>query len=153
MQCGTCTGGCPSAREMDFTPRQIIHLVQLGEIDEAMRCGGIWACLNCYTCTVRCPRDIKVSEIFEGLRTMAYQRNIAPQRDRAFHESFLKSVQSYGRVFEPAMMTSFSLKTNPFAMVKQAPLGIALLRRGKMPLAPHKSTGPKKIKRGFFGNK
>lgn len=152
MQCGTCTGGCPSAVNMDFTPRQIIHLLQLGEIEEAMRCDGIWACLNCYACTVRCPRDIKVSEVFEGLRAMAFARKIAPSRDHAFHESFLRVVEEHGRVFEPEMMMRFSLRTNPFSLLKQAPMGLNMLRKGKMPLLPHRSKGRKQVKRRFFKN-
>ncbi|MHA1570148.1 MAG: 4Fe-4S dicluster domain-containing protein, partial [Alphaproteobacteria bacterium] len=103
-----------------------------------------------YTCTVRCPRDIKVSEVFEGLRAMAFARNIAPSRDRAFHESFLRVMEQHGRVFEPEMMMRFSLRTNLLGLLKQAPMGLNMLRKGKMPLLPHRSKGAKQIKQRFF---
>ncbi|MBC2744613.1 MAG: 4Fe-4S dicluster domain-containing protein, partial [Desulfosarcina sp.] len=32
IQCGTCTGSCPNALEMDLTPRKMWRLVILGRL-------------------------------------------------------------------------------------------------------------------------
>ncbi len=33
FQCGTCTAGCPTVYAMDYTPRQILRMVNLGMRD------------------------------------------------------------------------------------------------------------------------
>jgi heterodisulfide reductase subunit C len=35
-QCGKCTAGCPAAFAMDYPPRQVIRLLQLGLVDQAL---------------------------------------------------------------------------------------------------------------------
>ncbi len=49
-QCGKCTAGCPMAEHMDLMPNQIMRLVQLGQLDKAMRREAIWQCVSCQTC-------------------------------------------------------------------------------------------------------
>jgi len=55
-QCGKCTAGCPMAQSMDYSPRQIVRLLQLGLADDALRSRTIWMCASCETCATRCPR-------------------------------------------------------------------------------------------------
>jgi heterodisulfide reductase subunit C len=55
-QCGKCSAGCPVAFAMDKTPRQIIRLLQLGFLEEALKSRTIWLCATCQTCSTRCPR-------------------------------------------------------------------------------------------------
>ena len=35
-QCGECSAGCPVAFAMDMLPSQVIRLVQLGQVEEAL---------------------------------------------------------------------------------------------------------------------
>lgn len=66
-QCGTCSGGCPFVAEMDITPSQIMREVMLGKKD-VMDSKTMWICASCFTCTVRCPRELDVSKVAEALR-------------------------------------------------------------------------------------
>ena len=66
-QCGTCSGGCPFVEEMDITPSQIMRMVMLGQKD-VMDSKTMWICASCFTCTVRCPRELDVSKVSEALR-------------------------------------------------------------------------------------
>jgi heterodisulfide reductase subunit D len=75
-QCGTCSGSCPTVRQMDYTPRQMLRLIQLGMEDRLLRSRAIWYCLACYSCTARCPREIKITETVIGLRKLAAARGI-----------------------------------------------------------------------------
>ncbi|NMA14706.1 MAG: heterodisulfide reductase subunit C, partial [Clostridia bacterium] len=52
-QCGKCSAGCPVAFAMDKTPRQIIRLLQLGLLEEALATRTIWLCATCQTCVTR----------------------------------------------------------------------------------------------------
>ncbi len=147
MQCGTCSGSCPSAPHMDYTPRQVMLLLQLGLEDEAIRSQAIWVCANCYLCTVRCPRDIPVSEVMGALRTLALQRNLAGRQDRAFVRTFLSLVRRYGRMSEPELLVRYYLQNNPLGLLKRTGLALAMLRRGKIALLPHRVKGVDQVRR------
>ncbi len=74
-QCGTCSGSCPMAEEMDITPSQINRMVQLGQV-EVLDLEAIWLCASCFVCTVRCPRGLDPSKICESLRQMTLRKAI-----------------------------------------------------------------------------
>ncbi|MCR8433224.1 MAG: 4Fe-4S dicluster domain-containing protein [Candidatus Korarchaeota archaeon] len=67
--CGKCGAGCPMADKMDHLPYQVIHMVQLNDMN-ALNAKSIWICATCFTCSVRCPRNLDVARIMEGLRTI-----------------------------------------------------------------------------------
>ncbi|MHB8829737.1 MAG: 4Fe-4S dicluster domain-containing protein, partial [Syntrophales bacterium] len=49
-QCGKCSTGCPVAYEMDLTPTQLIHAMQLGLQDIVYKSNTMWLCASCLTC-------------------------------------------------------------------------------------------------------
>ncbi len=75
-QCGTCSGSCPTAPAMDYNPRHILHMLRLGLGERALRSRAIWLCTSCYSCTVRCPREIKIGDAMLGLRHLAVDRGL-----------------------------------------------------------------------------
>ncbi|MGA9350277.1 MAG: 4Fe-4S dicluster domain-containing protein [Anaerolineae bacterium] len=72
-QCGECSAGCPVAFAMDLLPSQVIRLVQLGQVEEALDSETIWFCAACQTCYSRCPKGVDLSRIMEALREIALQ--------------------------------------------------------------------------------
>ena len=74
-QCGTCSGGCPFITEMDVNPSQIMRQVMLGQKD-IMNTKTMWICASCFTCTVRCPRNLDVSKVSEALRQVKLREAI-----------------------------------------------------------------------------
>jgi heterodisulfide reductase subunit C len=74
-QCGECSAGCPVAFAMDMLPSQIIRLVQLGQVAEALESETIWFCAACQTCYARCPKGVDLSRIMEALREIALQES------------------------------------------------------------------------------
>jgi heterodisulfide reductase subunit D len=70
-QCGTCSGSCPTAPAMDYTPRRILHMLRLGLGDRVLRSRAIWLCTTCYSCTARCPREIRITDAMISLRRLA----------------------------------------------------------------------------------
>jgi heterodisulfide reductase subunit C len=73
-QCGECSAGCPVAFAMDMLPSQVIRLLQLGQVEEALASETIWFCAACQTCYARCPKGVDLSRIMEALREIALQR-------------------------------------------------------------------------------
>ena len=66
-QCGTCSGSCPMALEMDITPATLMRMSQLGQ-REVMESRAMWLCAACFTCTSRCPRGLDLAKVAEALR-------------------------------------------------------------------------------------
>jgi heterodisulfide reductase subunit C len=60
---------------MDITPSQMMRLVQLGQ-KEVLDHKAIWVCASCFTCTVRCPRQIDVSKVAEALRQIILRQAV-----------------------------------------------------------------------------
>jgi len=79
-QCGTCSATCPTAYAMDYSPRALWRLVELGARDEVLNSNTFWMCTACYSCTVRCPRDIPISESMRQLRELYIQQDVGPLR-------------------------------------------------------------------------
>jgi len=77
-QCGKCSAGCPMAAHMDVLPNQMIRMAQLGMQKQLLATRSIWMCVSCLTCNSRCPKGIRIAEVFEALRRAALrggQRN------------------------------------------------------------------------------
>ncbi len=74
-QCGKCSAGCPVVNEMDLLPNQVIHLVQIGD-ERVLNCKAIWICAACFTCSVRCPRDVDLAKVMEALRLLTLRKGI-----------------------------------------------------------------------------
>jgi heterodisulfide reductase subunit C len=137
IQCGTCSGACPMSVYMDLTPRRIIALTRAGLERDVMASATPWLCASCYECQVRCPRDIKVTDVMYALKRRAIEQRQYPKSfpipvlARAFHDM----VASHGRNSETWVVIQLMLKTNPLGMLKMAPLGLKLLRTGRMSIA------------------
>ena len=41
-QCRACANGCPFVQAMDYTPNQVLRLVQFGLREQALTCKTIW---------------------------------------------------------------------------------------------------------------
>ncbi|MBN1658255.1 MAG: 4Fe-4S dicluster domain-containing protein [Anaerolineae bacterium] len=135
-QCGTCSGSCPAVAAMDYPPRALMHLIRLNRAETVLSSRAIWVCAACYACTVRCPRDIEITDLMASLRSLAVERGYAP-RDASFDRAFLNLVKRDGRMFELELLLRYNL-LRPVDLVRQAPVGLMMLRRRKLTISPHR---------------
>ena len=141
MQCGTCSASCPVAVLADYTPRQIIQLLNLGLVDRAAASRMTFLCTNCFACSVRCPRDIPVADVMTGLRNMAFSRGLMPPKSHAYYDGFSDIILRRGRIYEPELILRFGMRTDLRVVTSQINAIIALLLRGKLPIIPPRSGG------------
>jgi len=140
IQCGTCTGTCPVSAWMDITPRQTVALFRAGMIEEILHSRTIWICASCYSCRVRCPSGIYVTDMLYALKRLAMDKGIFPRNYpiHALSESFIANVYKYGRNFELGLGIKYLLATSPAKMISSAGFGLAMMRRGRMSVKPTK---------------
>ena len=143
IQCGICTGSCPAANEMEHAPRKIIAMIRADMRDEVLSSSSMWHCLSCYTCTVRCPRDVKPAELAHTLECLANQQGfkVKGTNTPAMYRSFVSSMKRNGRVHELGMMFKYYLSTNPLVALKVLPVGLKLFLHKRLPLTPKRVKG------------
>ena len=144
IQCGTCSGSCPNEFAMDLTPRRMWRMVIMGQSEKIFESRTFILCSACYSCSLRCPRGLPLTDAMAGLKRIAARENLAPyRRSTLFTKTFLESVRRHGRVREMEFMTLyFSALKNPFIPLQFASLGMRLMRKGKVhPQLPSRGSG------------
>ncbi len=136
IQCGTCTGSCPNAFAMDFTPRKMWRMVLMGQKNDIFKSETFTLCSSCYYCTLRCPRGLPLTEAMGALKQIASSENLPiHKRCTLFYENFMESIRRHGRVREMEfMMLYFSSMKNPIIPLQFATLGMKLMSKRKIPL-------------------
>jgi len=121
---------------MDYTPRQIIGMIRAGFRGEVLSSYTTWLCASCYSCTVECPKEIKLTDIMYAAKRLAIRGGLYPKRFPipVLANEFFKMVERSGRNSEGRLLLRLFLKTNPFQLFKQMGLGMRLLRRGRFSL-------------------
>ena len=139
FQCGVCSGSCPTAERMEYGPRRILQMIRLGLSDTVLRSHDIWICVSCYSCAARCPQNVQVPNIMAALRNLAITRGLAKDREATFSRAFMSVLQRYGRMYEPELLLRYyTAEVGPAALLKQAGIGLAMFRKGKIALRPER---------------
>ncbi len=147
LQCGTCAGSCPNSSDMDITPRQVLALILAGEREAALRSRMIWHCVSCYACMQRCPKKIPITEIVYTLKQMAIRARLAAETDGPrLAETFAGFVERYGRSFEFGLATRYYLLSRPGDLLRKGPLGLRMIRHGRLTLRPKHIRGVEQLR-------
>ncbi len=147
IQCGTCGGSCPSAADMDHTPRMLFAMIRAGMREDALKSNTPWICVSCYHCVVRCPQDVHITDVMYTLKGMAiraklYQDSTAPD----FSATFVDMVENYGRSFEFGLASRHYIKHFPLRLPGMAPMALGLLSKKRMGMVPTRIKGIEQLK-------
>jgi len=136
IQCGTCSGACPTSHLMDYTPRETIAALRAGMLERVLNSNTMWMCSSCYGCTVRCPSGIKLTDVMYELKSLAMKHGVRPKdvTTPALQEAFVAEVEAHGRNAEVGLMRRFFLGTNPFDGLRNLGLALAMKQRGRLSL-------------------
>lgn len=138
IQCGTCSGTCPSVKFMDYTPRRLIGLILADMKEEVMSSNTFWYCASCFHCTVRCPSDIDIAEIMYALKRYSIWKHLH-QEDLlgpTFSETFVKTILRSGRSYEPVMATTYLFSSGVKELIQEATMATGLMLKGRLPVLP-----------------
>ncbi len=98
-----------------------------------LKSNTIWLRASCYSCTVDCPKGIKITDIMYALKQRAISEGVYPKRFPipVLAREFFKMVRSKGRVSENFLATTLLLKTNILGVLGMWKLGLNLVRTGR----------------------
>jgi heterodisulfide reductase subunit C len=135
-QCGSCGNGCPFVQAMDYTPHQVLRLVQFGMRAEVLACKSIWVCVGCHTCSSQCPMGIDIAAVMDSLRLMAVEAGVAIGKPNIidFHEEVLRSLERYGRAHKLGIMLGYKRQTGRW--LRDLDVGLKMLAKSKLDLTP-----------------
>jgi heterodisulfide reductase subunit C len=147
--CLRCSAGCPAAPFMEYTPAQILRMVQLGQQGALLRSSAIWLCIGCETCGTRCPNEIHAGAVIDALRHLALEQDVAPGERKVFklHQAFLDSIRTWGRLHELTMLMEYKLTSRD--LVSDLDMGLDMFLKGKIHPLPKRIKGMGEIKELF----
>ncbi|HXW68772.1 MAG TPA: 4Fe-4S dicluster domain-containing protein [Dissulfurispiraceae bacterium] len=142
LQCGTCSGSCPSSGDMDHTPRKLFSMLHAGLNYEVLSSNTPWFCVSCYCCTTRCPQQIPVTEIMYTLKQLAVKEGISKITDAYdFARTFVELVEKYGRSFDFGLSLRYHLTHNALSKLSWGSLALQMYKKERMVTGPSKISG------------
>jgi heterodisulfide reductase subunit C len=139
IQCGSCGGSCPSAADMDHTPRTLFAMLRAGMREEVLRSNTQWICVSCYHCVVRCPQNVHITDVMYTLKSMAIRANLCRESTAPdFSKTFVGMIETFGRSFELGLASIHYLSHYPFRLPSMMPMALGLLTKGRMKIKPHR---------------
>lgn len=150
IQCGTCGGSCPSGPDMENSPRALFAMIKGEMREQVLRSNTPWYCVSCYYCMTRCPQEVHITDLMYTLKRLAIREGFSKESSASdapgFSQSFIAFVENYGRSFELGLATRYHLTHHPLEVYKMAPMGLGMLRKGRMDLAPKPIKGVNELK-------
>jgi len=138
IQCGTCGGSCPSGPDMEHSPRALFAMIKGEMREQVLRSNTPWYCVSCYYCMTRCPQEVHITDLMYTLKRMSIEAGVYDSHVKEapdFSETFIDTMKKYGRSFEVGLATRYHLSHHPMNMMSMAPMGMGMLRKGRMDLA------------------
>jgi heterodisulfide reductase subunit C len=148
IQCGTCSSSCPMAEYMDYSPRKIIAMIKHGFKDDVLKSITPWLCASCYSCQVRCPSQIKITDVMYSLKREAVDTGVYPTKlpVTALAQEMHKLIAKNGRSSELWVMVFMYLRLRDFVSpFKMAGMGIDFMKTGRLALKMEKIKNRKQL--------
>lgn len=78
IQCGKCAASCPMGFKTILNPRKLIYQTLVaGELDPQAH-QELWDCTTCFTCSIRCPKEVDPGNMVIQLRTLLVEDGRIP---------------------------------------------------------------------------
>jgi len=98
-ECGACSAECSVSRtDPGFDPNQVIRQLAAGDVDDVLRAGEFWRCVECYRCHEMCFQRYSMLDIFRVAKRLAMEEGTAPAATQEGVTAFRRT----GRLVEGA---------------------------------------------------
>lgn len=105
IQCGRCSASCPAALIFeDYTPREIMRRLMMGDVEALISGKDIWKCDQCYSCAARCPRDNSVAKAVLVLRGHSLKEMEPSESIKQIEASLKKNLYNSGETILPSTL-------------------------------------------------
>ena len=148
-QCRKCSAGCPVAFAMDMLPHEVMKMVSYGQRERLLASSTIWLCASCETCTTRCPNEIDIAGVMDGLRHIAIESGVEPSEREVgkMHRSFLGGIKLLGRTNETVLIGGYKAMTRN--LFDDLGLGAVMFFKRKIKLLPRTVKNRRAVRRIF----
>jgi heterodisulfide reductase subunit C len=124
---------------MQHSPRAIFAMIREDARKSERRSNTMWFCVSCYFCVVRCPQEIHITDLMYALKAMAIREGLCEVSLAAgLSQTFTDQVENFGRRFEFGLATRHNLRYRPLALPGMTQLGLGMLTKRRMGLAPRR---------------
>ena len=149
IQCGTCSGSCPTAAFMEYSPREVIAALRAGMLDRVLQTNTVWLCTSCYNCTVRCPQEIKFTDVMYELKRLGIKYGLYPKHSGApiMSRTFAELVDEYGRNPETLLMQKYYFRAGLTKAFDNMGMAREMFAKGRLGLTAKKIKGTEQIKK------
>ncbi len=136
FQCSKCSSGCPLAEKMDLQPAQVMHSIRLGRADSVLNSEAIWLCLDCETCTARCPQQVEPAAAMAAARVLALRKGIRPRLKviGIYYRGFVDNMRLNGKIHDASVAGITQLLTGQ--LFADFPLAMKLVAHGRVKPPP-----------------
>ena len=100
---------------------------------EALVGQGLWDCAHAYSC-MECPKHVDPAHAIADLRRLSIEAGITSNIGARHSQQFTKSVTRTGRLDETRLVLQTVGLTNVAGQIRNAPQGMRMLMKGKLPL-------------------
>ncbi|MGB7912188.1 MAG: heterodisulfide reductase-related iron-sulfur binding cluster [Desulfobaccales bacterium] len=90
MQCGACTGVCPTSEVTSYSPRKILRDISLDKSTNVSVDEASWACTTCNSCVETCPRGVSFLDLIRSIRRHVAAAGFLPKSLAAVVQSLKK---------------------------------------------------------------
>jgi heterodisulfide reductase subunit C1 len=93
VNCGTCTAICPAASFYNYSPRDIVDIIQTKDDDKItslLKSDFIWYCGECMSCKTRCPRGNTPGLVITVLRSVSQEMGFFVESEKGRQQLAVK---------------------------------------------------------------
>lgn len=80
MQCGACTGVCPSIQIGNYSPRLVLRNIALERATDVNVDEAAWSCVTCNSCVEHCPRGTEMLNMIKKIREKSVAAGNVPKQ-------------------------------------------------------------------------
>ena len=120
---------------MSPSPRALLRLIQLGQMEDALSSNAPWLCATCYGCSVSCPSGIDLTALMYSLRQLAMDSDV-PNESVGFYREFVANLLKRGTVYEPELLLAYALRAGLKTLLPHVGMGLRMVSQGKLTYRP-----------------